>query len=157
MRHRLSSKSVSVAGLLLAGLAYASTAEAVIAIIHDFPVFGVVNGTQTARINAVLLPYIEQRPPCPVSMPFVDSEGRLIGDPNTVQLRGGAAAHTDFIGDPNQRILDRLQIRAQVTIGDPGIFPGCAAGVLTSVEVIDKLTHATHVILVTPVVEEVAQ
>jgi hypothetical protein len=157
MRRHLSFKSLSVAGLMLAGLAFAGTAEAVIAIIHDFPIFGLVNGTQTARINAVLLPYIEQRPPCPVRLAFVDSEGRLIGDPNTFQLRGGTAAHADFIGDPGLRILDRLQIRAQVTIGDPSIFPGCAAGVMTSVEVIDKLTHATHLILVTPVVQEITQ
>ncbi len=32
--------------------------------------------------------------------------------------------------------------------------PGCTGGVLTSVEVVDRLTHATHFILTNPVVRE---
>ena len=157
MSHRLSSKFLIVAGMLFTGIAYAGTAEAVIAIIHDFPIFGVVNGTQTARINAVLLPYLEQAPPCPVTLAFFDSQGNQLGGPDTFELRGGAAVHSSFIGDPGIRILQRLQIRAQVTIGDPGLFPGCAGAVLTSVEVVDKITRATHLILTNPVTREIAR
>lgn len=155
MRRNRSLKALVVAGALSMGMAHARLAEAVIAIIHDFPVFGVVTGTQFARINAVLLPYIEQGPPCPVTLAFVDSQGNQLGGPDTFELQRGVAVHSDFIGDPGLNTLRRVQIRAQVTIGDPGIFPSCAAGVLTSVEVVDRITRATHVILTTPVVHNV--
>jgi hypothetical protein len=136
-------------------MANARTAEAVICIIHDFPIFGVVTGTQFARINAVLLPYIEQGPPCPVTLAFVDSQGNQLGRPDTFELQRDVAVHSDFIGDPNTLILRRVQLRAQVTIGDPGLFPSCAGGVLTSVEVVDRMTRATHVVLTAPVVHNI--
>jgi hypothetical protein len=153
MGHRLSRKFIAVC--LLIGIAYAGTAEAVIAIIHDFPIVGVVNGAQTARINAVLLPYIEHQASCPVTLSFLGGDGNVIGDPNLFELRAGVAVHQDFIGDPNTRPLDRVKVRPQVTISDPNQFPGCAGGVLTSVEIIDRLTRATHVILTNPVSHEV--
>jgi hypothetical protein len=43
-----------------------------------------------------------------------------------------------------------------VTVGDPDDFPGCAAGVLTSVEVINRLTNETHYIVTNPVKLEIA-
>ena len=153
MPHTFSPKFIGVA--LLIGLAYAGTAEAVIAIIHDFPIVGVVNGTQTARINAVLLPYIEHQATCPVTLSFLGPDGNLSGDPGLFELRAGVAVHQDFIGDPNTRLLDRVKIRPQVTIGDPNDFPGCAGGVLTSVEIIDRLTRTTHLILTNPVSHQV--
>jgi len=64
--------------------------------------------------------------------------------------------HADFIGDPGLRIGARLEIRAQVTIGDPDDHPGCANGVLTSVEVINRLTNDTHYIVTNPVKVEIA-
>jgi hypothetical protein len=157
MKHYRSRKLSIIAGVALAVLAREGAAEAVIAIIHDYPIFAVVNTAQTARINAVLLPYIEQQPSCPVTLSFVDSQGRLLGGPDTFELQAGVAAHSDFIGDPGLRPLERLQIRAQVAIGDPNIFPGCAGGVLTSVEIVDRVTRATHLILTTPHVHEVAR
>jgi hypothetical protein len=45
--------------------------------------------------------------------------------------------------------------RPQVTIGDAGIFPGCKGGLLTSVEIIDRLTRATHIILTNPVTRQI--
>jgi hypothetical protein len=39
-------------------------------------------------------------------------------------------------------------------MGDPNTFPACAGGVLASVEVVDRLTRATHLILTTPVTHE---
>lgn len=149
MSHRRLRRSLVVAGLLVAGLALANAAEAII--IYDFPIFGVVNGTQTARINAVLTPPPDTDLPCPATLAFLDSQGNQLGGPDTFDLRGGVAVHADFIGNPDVRVLRRLEIRAQVTIGDPGIFPGCAGGALTSVEVVDKPTHATHFILTNPV------
>jgi hypothetical protein len=154
MRHRLAFRFLVIAGTLMA-IAWPRTAEAVIAIIHDFPIVGLVNGTQTARINAVLLPYIEQRPPCPVTLSFLGGDGNLLGGPDTFELRDGIAAHSDLIGDPGIRPLDRVQFHAQVTIGDPGLFPGCAGGVLTSLEIIDRLTRSTHLVLSSPVVREI--
>ncbi len=142
MNHPRLPKPLIVAGLAV--LALAGAAEAII--IYDFPIFGVANGTQTARINVVLT----QPPPdqdCPVALTFIDSQGNQIGDPGLFRLRGGAAVHTDFVGDPQIRALERLEIRAQVTLGNPDEFPGCAVGVLASVEVFDKLTRATHIIL----------
>ena len=50
-----------------------------------------------------------------------------------------------------------MAIRAEVTIGDPNTFPACAGGVLTSVEIIDRLTRVTHLLLTTPVTREVAR
>ena len=157
MRHYRPFKALVVAGALSMGMGHAPIAEAVIAIIHDFPVFGVVTGTQFARINAVLLPYIEQGPPCPVTLAFVDSQGNQLGGPDTFELQRGVAVHSDFIGDPNQHAPRRVQIGAQVTIGDPGIFPSCAGGVLTSVEVVDRMTRATQVILTAPVVHNIGR
>jgi hypothetical protein len=153
MSHHRGPKSLIVAGLLIAGLAFAGAAEAII--IYDFPIFGVVNGVQTARINAVLQSPPDGDLPCPVTVVLIDSQGNQLGGPDTFQLRGGAAVHSDFIGDPGIRPGERLQIRARVTIADPNQFPGCTAGVLASVEVIDRLTRATHTILANPVTTEI--
>jgi hypothetical protein len=90
-----------------------------------------------------------------VTLAFVDSQGNQLGGPDTFELQRGVAVHSDFIGDPNTLILRRVQLRAQVTIGDPGLFPSCAGGVLTSVEVVDRITRATHVILTAPVVHNI--
>jgi hypothetical protein len=141
--------------LIVAGLAVlvlASAAEAII--IYDFPILGVVNGVQTARLTAVLQPPPDGDLPCPVTLAFIDSQGRLLGGPDTFPVQGGAAVHTAFIGDP--RVGDRLQIRAQVTVGDPDEFPGCLGKTaLASVEVVDRLTRATHIILTNPVSVEI--
>jgi hypothetical protein len=94
IRHR---KLLIVAAL--AALIGASSAQAII--IYDFPIFGVVNGAQTARINAVLTPPSEGDLPCPARLTFIDSQGKVVGNPDDFQLRGGVAVHTDFIGDPN--------------------------------------------------------
>ena len=123
-------------------------------IIHDSPIFGVVNGTQTARINAVLQSPPEPDLPCPVTLRFLDSQGNQIGDPGIFELRDGVAAATDFIGDPGLRVGQRVVVRAEVSIRDPSTFPACAGGVLASVEVVDRLTRATHLILTTPVTHE---
>ena len=147
--HRL---PLIAAGLLVAVLAVIGTAEAII--IYDFPIFGVVNGAQVARLNAVLQPPPDSDLPCPVILAFIDSNGIPIS-PEPHLLQGGRAAHTDFIGNPDPRGGDRQKIRAQVTIGDPDDFPGCAGGVLTSVEVVDKLTRATHFIMTNPTRSEV--
>jgi hypothetical protein len=50
-------------------------------IIHDSPIVGVVNGTQTARINAVLPSPPESDLLCPVTFRFLDSQGNQIGGP----------------------------------------------------------------------------
>jgi hypothetical protein len=42
-----------------------------------------------------------------------------------------------------------------VTVSDPTEFPSCAHGALTSVEIIDRLTHAAHVILTNPALQQV--
>jgi hypothetical protein len=136
-------------------LTLVSSAEAII--IYDFPIFGVVNGAQTARINAVLQAPPEGDQPCPASLAFYDSQGVQLGGPDTFELRAGVAAQANFIGDPGIRVGQRVAIRAQITIGDPNLFPGCAGGVLASVEVIDRLTRATHLILTSPVTREAAR
>jgi hypothetical protein len=150
-RHRRS-RSLVALGLTLAMLALASPVQAII--IYDFPIFGVVNAAQAARVNVVLQPPPEGDRPCPATLAFVDEQGATIGDPSIFDLRTGVAAHADFIGDPGLRPLARIQVRAQVTIGDPGIFPGCAGGALVSVEVINRLTRETHLILTSPVVHD---
>jgi hypothetical protein len=147
--------SFTVVGLVIGMLALAGLAEAII--IYDFPIFGVVNGAQTARINAVLQAPPDPDLPCPVTLTFLDSQGNQIGDPGLFELRGGRSVTADFIGDPNQHLGQRLAIRAEISIGDPGISPGCAGGVLTSVEVIDRLTRATHFILTSPATREVTR
>jgi len=60
----------------LALLALAGAAEAII--IYDFPIFGLVNGAQTARINAVLSQPPEPDAPCPVTLTFIDAQGNQI-------------------------------------------------------------------------------
>ena len=152
MSHHRRSPSLVALGLTLAALACASPAQAII--IYDFPIFGVVNAAQTARINAVLSNPPEGDQPCPATLTFFDEQGVAIGDPGIFELRPGVAVHADFIGDPNQRRLDRVEVRAQVAIGDPNTFPGCAAGALVSVEVIDRLTRSTHFILTSPAVRD---
>src|SRR5215470_3608241 len=119
--HRLY-KQLIVAGLAV--LVFTSVAEALV-ICGSFPIFGVVNGLQTARLNAVLNPPPDTDLPCPATLGFIDSQGRAIGNPDIFQLRGGAAVGVNFIGDPNIRVGERLQIRAVVTYSDPNEFPGC--------------------------------
>jgi hypothetical protein len=92
-----------------------------------------------------------------VSLAFFDSQGVQLGGPDTFELGAGVAAQANFIGDPGIRVGQRVAIRAQITIGDPNQFPGCAGGVLASVEVIDRLTRATHLILTNPVTREAAR
>src|SRR5262245_18652894 len=101
-------KHLSVAGLAV--FLFTKVAEA--DTINYFPMFSIVNGLQTARINAVQVEPPDPDLPCPVSLVFIDSQGRAIGDPNDFQLRGGAAVSVDFIGDPNARAGGRLPIRA---------------------------------------------
>jgi hypothetical protein len=61
----------------------------------------------------------------------------------------------NFTGDANQRVGERISLRAAVTVSDPPEFPSCAAGVLISIEIIDRLTHATQVILTNPALQQV--
>src|SRR5262249_38956354 len=42
--------------------------------------------------------------------------------------------------------VERLQIRARVTYGNPEDFPDCAAGMLVNVEVVDRLTRASSLV-----------
>ncbi|HEX6073472.1 MAG TPA: hypothetical protein VFY95_10755 [Sphingomicrobium sp.] len=147
-RHR---KLSVLAGL--AALAGAAAAEAII--IHGFPIFSVVNGAQTAELNAVLVGDPNQDSACPVTLSFIDRQGNTVGDPNIFQLRGGAAVEKRFIGDPNTRLGTRLAIRAQVAFKDPNEFPACAQ-LQTSVEVVNRLTNDTSFILTHPAVIEIA-
>lgn len=148
-RHRLF-RPLIVAGL--AALVITGLAEAIIGPEYHFAIVGVVNGVQGARLNVVLSPPTDTDLPCPVALAFIDSQGRLLGGPDTFPVRGGEAVHTDFTGDSNSRVGDRLPIRATVMIQDPENSPGCAGKTaLASVELIDRLTHATHVILTNPV------
>ena len=149
--NQVHSKLLVVAGLAL--FAVAGAAEAII--IHGFPIFSVVNGAQTVRINAVLQLPPEADVPCPVTVTLIDSQGNAMGNPNIFQLRGGVAVFTEFIGDPNIRIGARLPMRVLVTYTDPEIFPGCGPGVLTSVEVFNKLTRETQTILANPVATKI--
>jgi hypothetical protein len=59
-------------------------------------------------------------------------------------------------GDPGLRIGTRLEIRAQVAVGDSDEYPGCAGGVGLSVEVINRLTDDTHYIVTNPLRMEIA-
>ena len=115
-----------------------------------FPIFDVLNGMQTARLNAVLIGP-EGAQTCPVSLAFLDSEGAMIGNPSDFDLQGGMAVHADFAGDPNRKPRERLPLRAQVKIIDPELYPSCRAGVLASLEVMDKTTGATQIVLTNPV------
>jgi hypothetical protein len=145
--HQLPRLIVAVAWMA-ALLIPASGAEA--DVIQAFPIFGVLNGVETARLNAVLTS-LDGELPCPVTLAFIDSQGSMVGNPSDFELRGGVAVRTDFVGNPNIRLHERLEIRAQVTSGNPDVFPGCRAGVLASVEVFDKGTLATSIILTNPV------
>ena len=150
MSHHRLFRPLIVAGL--AALTITGLAEAIVGPEYHFAIFGVVNGIQVARLNVVLQPPPDDSLPCPVTLAFIDSRGRLLGGPDTFPVRGGEAVHTDFSGDSNSRVGDRLPIRATVMIQDPENFPGCAGKTaLASVEVIDRLTRATHVILTNPV------
>jgi|SRR5262245_54083273 len=145
-------KLLVIAGIAMFGLAGA--AEAIV-VVGGFPIFSIVNGAQTVRINAVLSQPPEPETSCPVTLTFIDSQGNTYGSPETFQLRSGAAVSKDFIGDPSIRIGARLPMRVLVTYEDPDIFPGCAPGVLTSVEIFNKLTRETQTILANPVVTKI--
>jgi hypothetical protein len=150
MSHHRLFRPLIVAGL--AALVITGLAEAIVGPEYHFAIFGVVNGVQVARLNVVLSPPPDTDLPCSVTLAFIDSQDRLLGGPDTFPVRGGEAVHTDFTGDSNGRVGDRLPIRATVMVHDSESLPGCAGKtVLASVEVIDRLTHATHVILTNPV------
>jgi hypothetical protein len=61
---------------VLAALTGAGSAQAII--IYDFPIFGVVNGAQTARLNAVLNSPPDSDLPCPIRLAFIDSQGKVM-------------------------------------------------------------------------------
>jgi hypothetical protein len=149
---------------LLAGVlvASASTAEAVIAIIHDLRgSVGIVAGAQAARINLVRLdtpaaPDASALPsPCPVTLAFLDRHGKVIGDPNQRTFTAaGQTLSANFLGGPDTRPGTRVQVRGQVGIGDPGLFPGCRGRFAATVEVIDLATRRTELVLPSPAFEQ---
>src|SRR4030095_3116963 len=146
MSHHRMFRLPTVAGL--AALVITGLAEAIIGPEYHFAIFGVVNGVQVARLNVVLQPPPDGDLPCLVTLAFMDSQSRLLGGPATLLGRGGGAGHTGLTRDSNSRAGDRLQIRATVMVQDPENSPGCAGKTaLASVEVIDRRTHDTHVIL----------
>jgi hypothetical protein len=129
--------------LTAALLAVAATTQAFI--VDWMPVFGVVNGVDVARLNVALADIPSA--PCPVSLAFVDGDGRSVGDPDDFTLRGVEGVFIDFIGDPGLRVGSRIRLRARVTLADSQEFPGCAVGARISVEVFDRVTRATRFIL----------
>jgi len=132
-----------IAVLTAALLAVAATTQAFI--VDWMPVFGVVNGVDVARLNVALADIPSA--PCPVSLAFVDGDGRSVGDPDDFTLRGVEGVFIDFIGDPGLRVGSRIRLRARVTLADSQEFPGCAVGARISVEVFDRVTRATRFIL----------
>jgi hypothetical protein len=151
MTHYHLPRPLTAAALLTPLFISAGNAEADVNLL--FPIFGVLNGMQIARLNAVpTSPDSEQT--CPVKLAFIDSQGRMIGSSNDFELQGGMAGHTDFVGDPSMKPRTRLPLRAQVMYGNPEAFPGCRAGVLASVEIFDKATEATQFVLTNPVMWE---
>jgi len=132
-----------IALLTVALLAFAPDADAFI--IQLMPIFGVVNGVDVARLNVALADIPSG--PCPVSLTFVDGDGRMIGDPNIFTLVGIEGVFIDFIGDPGLRVGSRIRLRARVALADPLESPGCAVGAKVSVEVFDRVTRATRFIM----------
>ncbi|MGH9893915.1 MAG: hypothetical protein ACREA0_18405 [bacterium] len=131
----------------LAALACAGTADA--DTILSYPNFGIVNGAEIARINAVLAIPPEPDMTCPATLSFIN--GKTVTEEFPLK---DSAVHKDFLGDPSERLGTRLTTRVEITWGDPNLFPACAPGVLTSVEVIDRKTLATRFILTNPVRRE---
>jgi hypothetical protein len=132
-----------IAVLTAALIAVTATTQAVV--VDWMPVFGVVNGADVARLNVALADIPSA--PCPVSLVFVDGDGRMIGDANVFTLQGGEGVFIDFIGNPDARVGSRVRLRGRVTLADSQEFPGCAVGARISVEVFDRVTRATRFIL----------
>jgi hypothetical protein len=140
---------LSILGVIVA-VALAASAGAqesrVDSAVH-FGMVAIVNGVETARVNAALANPLDLQAACPITIIFIDGRGDMIGDPNTKSLQGFAIDFTDFIGDPGLRPGVRVPIRATVTIGDPGIHPACGAGVLLTMEIFDRFSRFTRLVL----------
>jgi len=137
-----------IVALLSALLLIAGGARAEVFLL--FPNFDVLNGMQTVRLNAVLIgPEGDQT--CPVSLAFLDSEGAMVGNSSDFELRGGVAVHIDFADNPSRKQRERLSLRARVKIVDPELYPSCRAGILASIEIMDKGTGATQIVLTNPI------
>jgi hypothetical protein len=132
-----------IAVLMVALLAVAATTQAFI--VNWMPVFGVVNGVDVARLNVALADVPSA--PCPVSLAFVDGDGVVVWNPGDFTLRGVEGVFIDFIGNPEVRVGSRIRLRARVTLADSQEFPGCAVGARISVEVFDRVTHATRFVI----------
>jgi hypothetical protein len=132
-----------IAVLTAALLAAAATTQAFV--VDWMPVFGMVNGADVARLNVALADIPSA--PCPVSLAFIDGDGRSVGNPEDFTLRGVEGVFIDFVGDPQIRPGSRLRLRARVALADSQEFPGCAVGARISVEVFDRVTRATRFIL----------
>ena len=135
-----------LAALTLSAPAHAQTAAQPV----RFGIVGIVNGVDNVRVNAVLATPPEPELPCPVTFQFLDSEGKGFNDPEEKVLRGGAAQSLSFIGDPSIRNGTRLPVRATVAIGNPDEFPACRSGVLLTLEVFDRLTRQTRLLVYPP-------
>jgi hypothetical protein len=96
---------------ILAGLAALACAAAAEAIILQFPIFSVVNGAQTAQLNAVLYGNPDDDSNCPVTLSFIDRQGNTVGNPDIFQLRGGVAVQTSLIGDLDNRAVTEIAPR----------------------------------------------
>jgi hypothetical protein len=150
MRTGIAIRALLVGALMLG----ANAAEAII--IYDFSgSVGVVAGLQAARINVVRLTggAEDSRLPCPVSIGFIDSAGKVIGDPNTRTFtESGQTVSANFLGGPDTKPGTRVQVRGQVSIGDPGIFPGCRGTFAATLEIVNRSTGRTEIVL--PFIEQ---
>ena len=155
MKSRIIGRTLLVTGLVAA----ASNAEAVIAIIHDLR--GSVESWPACRPRDQSRP--ARRPAgtrldglascVPGRHHLLDIRGQAIGDPNQRTFTQiGETVSARFLGGPDTKPGTRVQIRGQVSIGNPGLFPGCRGRFAATLEVIDRLTRKTEVVLQSPVI-----
>src|SRR4030095_1587834 len=102
MSHHRLFRPLIVAGL--AALVITGLAAAIVGPEYHFAMCGVVNGVQVARLNVVLTPPPDTALPCPVTLAFIDSQGRLLGGPDTFLVLGGEAVDTGFHRGPDARV-----------------------------------------------------
>jgi len=112
-----------------------------------FGLVGIVANAEVARVNAALATPTDLQSTCPIVVTFIDDQGNIIGDPTQRLLQGFGIQFVDFTGDRSIQPGTRVPLRATVAIGDPGLDPACAGGVLLTMEIFDQVSRLTRLVL----------
>jgi hypothetical protein len=145
MTRRVLRGAIGLASLALVFVGLAAPRECGVCILG---MFGLVVSLEAARFNVVNLqpPPDPEAPVCEVTVEFLDSAGERAAPPGRLALGPGQAGFVDFLGGPDTRPGERVQVRARAT----AVPERCNDLLLATLEVFDTATGKTSFVLAGP-------